>query len=310
MTSIKTVAVAGATGYLGRAIVKSLQDTRKFDITLLVRASSSTAQFDNVKTAVIDYADLNSLIKALQDQDAVVSTLNHLHFDQQKALIEASAIAGVKRVIPSEYGVDMRVSAAQTIPYLAPKAAIQDMLNKSSLTYSYLYTGPFLEWGIEYFFLDWKTSTAEIWDGGDIRIGVTTISDAGRAVVNILLRLEETKNQHLWVASAILSQNEILSIVKQCCPDLKLILHSRDIKATFTADQEAWKAGRGLEYKIIRDSIGPCLYGFHVESGIQFDKDNDLLGIDKLTKDELKDIVATVIKTGGPTTRWKVGEGQ
>ncbi|KAL7905063.1 hypothetical protein GGI35DRAFT_471945 [Trichoderma velutinum] len=279
MASINTVAIAGATGYLGPAIVKSLQNSGKFDVTLLVRASSSTAQLDNIKTAVVDYEDPSSLIKAPQ------------------ALVKASVIAGVKRFIPSEYGVDMRIPAVQTIPYLAPKAAIQDMLNKSSLTYSYLYTGPFLEWGIEYFFLDWKSSTSEIWDGGDIRIGVTIISDVGRAV-------------HLWVVSAVLSQNEILSTVKECCPDLNLTLHNRDIKATFAADQEAWKAGRGLEPEIIRDSIGPCLYGLHIESGIQFNKDNQLLGIEKLTKDELKDIVATVVKTGGPTTRWKAGESQ
>lgn len=73
--------------------------------------------------------------------------------------------------------MDVRITAAQTIPYRAPKTVIQNMLSESNLMYSYLYTVLFLEWDIEHFLLAWKTSTAEIWVDGEIRIGVTTMSD-------------------------------------------------------------------------------------------------------------------------------------
>lgn len=64
-----------------------------------------------------------------------------------------------------------------------------------------------------------------------------------------------------------------------------------------------------MELEIIRNSISLSLHGFHVKSGIQLDKDNRLLRMEKLTKDKLKDIVATVIRTGGPATPRKAREG-
>lgn len=81
-----------------------------------------------------------------------MSTPSHIHFNQHKALVEASSISGTNKVISSEYDVDMRITASQSIPYRAPKTVIQNMLSKSNLMYSsYLYTVPFLEWGIEHF---------------------------------------------------------------------------------------------------------------------------------------------------------------
>lgn len=80
-----------------------------------------------------------------------MSARNHLRFDQHKALVEVSCIFSANRTISSIYGVDVSITAAQTIPYRAPKIAIQNMLSESNLMYSYLDTIVFLEWDIEHF---------------------------------------------------------------------------------------------------------------------------------------------------------------
>lgn len=65
-----------------------------------------------------------------------------------------------------------------------------------------------------------------MWGGGDILIGFTTISDVGRAVANILLHPEETRNKHLWIAPTIISQIEVLSVINEYCPEFKLAIHN------------------------------------------------------------------------------------
>lgn len=207
MSAIKNVVIAGVTGLLGPTIVESVKKAG-FNVTIFTRTSSSSeVTFDGVKIAKIDYGSVDSLVDVLKGQDAVVSALNHLHFDEQKALVEASVKAGIKRFIPSEYGLDVSIPAVRDIPYLRPKGLIQDVLKASGMTYSFLYTGSFLEWGLDRFFVDFKNETAHVWNGGDISIAVSALADIGQAVANILLHPKETENKDLYMASAITTQN-------------------------------------------------------------------------------------------------------
>ncbi|KAK4077829.1 uncharacterized protein Triagg1_3523 [Trichoderma aggressivum f. europaeum] len=193
MSSFRNIAIAGATGYLGPAVVKAVKEAG-FNVTVLLRESnSSKIAFDGVKIARIDYKSTDSLLDALKGQDAVVSAMNHLYYDEQKALVGAATIAGVKRFLPSDYGLDVSIPSVRAVPYLREKGLIQDLLKESRMTYRVLYTGPFLEWGLDYFFVEWKTATANVWNGGDISVGITTLADTGRAVSNVLLNPKETK---------------------------------------------------------------------------------------------------------------------
>ncbi|EHK18337.1 uncharacterized protein TRIVIDRAFT_58433 [Trichoderma virens Gv29-8] len=273
MSSIKNVTIAGATGYLGPAVVKAVKEAG-FNVTILLRASnSSEVTFDGVKIARIDYGSLDSLVDALKGQDAVVSAMNHLYFDEQKALVEASDKAGVKRFLPSEYGLDVSIPAVRAVPYLRAKGLIQDLLKKSSMTYTVLYTGPFLEWGLDNFFVDYRNAVANVWNGGDISVGISTLADVGRAVVNSLLHSEETENKALYTSSAMTTQNEILSAI-----------------------QEADKEGRSMEFEVVRDFLGSTIYGLEVEAGVPYGRDNALLGIKMVTPEELRQLVINHVR--------------
>lgn len=55
----------------------------------------------------MDYSDHSALVDALRGHDALVITIGDVVnlVKNTKALVEAAIDAGIKRVIPSEYGV-------------------------------------------------------------------------------------------------------------------------------------------------------------------------------------------------------------
>ena len=60
----------------------------------------------SVQVAKVDFTDHSALVEALKGNEAVVLTLGGLAelVDNSKAIIDAAIDAGVKRVIPSEFG--------------------------------------------------------------------------------------------------------------------------------------------------------------------------------------------------------------
>ncbi|KAL7897346.1 hypothetical protein HDV64DRAFT_269619 [Trichoderma sp. TUCIM 5745] len=298
MAAYKNVAIAGSTGILGPSVVEAFQKSGHFNITLLTRANkidAVKARFPNVKVASIDYDSPESLAKALENQDAVVSALNHELHEPQIALIDAAIKAGVKRFVPSEYGADASIQEVRDIPYLRSKGIVQDYITKSGLSYTFLYTGPFLEWGFRGFFLNPDNADAHVWNGGDIPIGTTLLSDVGLAIVNILLKPSETENRHLYVASRLATQNEILAAVRETHPEIKFSVVPRDLDSSLAAAWEADKAGRSGEPAIIRDFLAACLYKFHRENKVDAQRDNALLGIKELSEEDCKQAIARAL---------------
>ncbi|PNP39716.1 hypothetical protein TGAMA5MH_08387 [Trichoderma gamsii] len=299
MAAYNNVAIAGSTGILGPSVVEAFQKSGHFNITLLARANNVDAvkaRFPGVKVAQIDYDSPESLTKALENQDAVVSALNHELHKPQIALIDASIKAGVKRFIPSEYGADASIQEIRDIPYLRSKGIVQDYITKSGLSYTFLYTGPFLEWALlKGFFLNPDNADAHVWNGGDIPIGTTLLSDVGLAIVNTLLNPSETENRHLYVASRVTTQNEILAAVTESHPEIKFSIVPRNLESSLAAAWEADKAGRSGEPGFIRDFLSACLYKFHREYKVDDQRDNNLLGIKTLSGKEFKQVIAKAL---------------
>ncbi|KAJ4859825.1 nmrA-like family domain-containing protein [Trichoderma breve] len=296
MSSFKNIAIAGATGYLGPAVVKAVKEAG-FNVTVLLRESnSSKIELDGVKIAKMNYGSIDFMVDALKGQDAVVSTMNHLYYDEQKALVEAAVKAGVKRFLPSEYGLDVSIPSVRAVPYLSAKGLIQDLLKELGMAYTILYTGPFLEWGLDNFFVDWKTATANVWNGGDISVGISTLADTGRAVVNVLLNPKETENKAFYTTTGMATQNEILSAVQEGRPDSKLSIIHQDSKSSLAAAYEAAKAGRGMEFEVARDFLGSTIFGLEIEAGVPYGRDNDLLGIKMVTPEEFRQLVINHVK--------------
>jgi NmrA-like family len=101
-----------ATGNLGSLILQALLSTdARFNVTALTR-STSTATFppgteDRITILKGDYDSPNFLSLAFTGQDALLLVLHGSAIIQpQIKLIEAAADAGVKWILPTEYGTD------------------------------------------------------------------------------------------------------------------------------------------------------------------------------------------------------------
>lgn len=190
MTTITKVAIAGAKGDLGEPVFEQLLKAG-FQITVITRKGSSHIWPSNITVKEVNYDSLDSLTEALQGQDAVVSTITTSSLSAQINLIDAAVKAGVKRFIPSEFGSDTFNAKASQLPFCKPKIEVQQALKKaaaeSSLTWTAVLCGPFLDWAIRVgFFADVKNRTILLPDGGNNTASSTTLPTVGKAVVGVL----------------------------------------------------------------------------------------------------------------------------
>lgn len=87
-------------------MLKVLRESGKFNITALARKTSSTTVPADVKLIKADYSSHTELVEAFRGQDAVIITVGDDGTIEQisRTLLSAAVEAGVKRIIPSEFG--------------------------------------------------------------------------------------------------------------------------------------------------------------------------------------------------------------
>lgn len=149
----KTVAIAGATGNLGPSLVHALL-TAGFTVTILTRVNSKglpNPPRGISKILPVDYTSVSSLTAALEGQDVFICNIpNH---SAQKPLIDAAIVAGVKRFLPSEFGMDvMRDERTAGLPiFREGKRVIQEYLREmeGKLVWTSVVTGLFLDWCLD-----------------------------------------------------------------------------------------------------------------------------------------------------------------
>lgn len=100
----------------------------------------------------IDYTSAEALAAAFQGQDAVVSVIGGAGLGIQNTFVDAAVKAGVKRFIPSEFGVNTR-SLPDTgfAKILAAKVATVDHLKtvaaaNPDFSWTGVSTGLFFDW--------------------------------------------------------------------------------------------------------------------------------------------------------------------
>ncbi|KAJ4400757.1 hypothetical protein N0V85_005679 [Neurospora sp. IMI 360204] len=247
-STINTVAVLGGTGNLGTHIVRALL-VGGFTVTILTRPGSTSPRPSfspyTVPFTEVDYSSPSSLRDALQGQDAVVSVLATTVVQEQKKIIDAAIEAGVKRFVPSEFGVNTRKAGIERTrigELLAGKRGVVDYLISKAgegLSWTGLSTGLFFDpvhvlsnglGGI-----DVKNGKATIIDSGNEPWPASLRSHVGRAVSEILRHPDLTKNQYLSTASFNVSQNQLVKIVEE--------LTGKKLEVTHVSSKDIFKQG-------------------------------------------------------------------
>jgi uncharacterized protein YbjT (DUF2867 family) len=139
-----------ATGNLGPAVVQALLDAG-FTVTALTRIDSKSSVLPGAKVHKTDYSSIESIAEAFKGQDAVVSTLATAALGQQQTIVDAAIKAGVKRFIPSEFGMDTTTIEGGAKKILGAKIALQGVLAKAAeenkgFSWTGISTGMFFDW--------------------------------------------------------------------------------------------------------------------------------------------------------------------
>ncbi|QRV73104.1 NmrA-like family domain-containing protein 1 [Ceratobasidium sp. AG-Ba] len=271
----KIIAIAGASGYVGKAFTSALLDAPAFDVRILTRESSlESAPLQDFKKRgaslhAISYEDEASIVKALQGVDVLVATVaGNALVSAQIPLIKAAKSAGVKLFVPSEYGGAFE-NDEHPSPVIQGKKTVLKAAKEAGLPVAVVSNGGFPEYcfipPLGYAFADKKVT---VWGDGNHKVTWTTVRSVADWVANVLktVPLEQLKDKHLNIQGDSASPNEIVKLWEQKHND-KLTVDYRPFKELedrIKADKndflaailDEWHSGRG-ELKPLSNDLYP-----------------------------------------------------
>lgn len=129
-------------------MTEALLKTGRHTVTAITRVDSKSQLPQGVQVKKVDYSKTETLVEALNGQDALVITMNRVAGDAQTSLIDAAGEAGVPWILPNEWSPDTASEAlVRDVAGFQAKGATRKYiadLGKSS--YIAVTTGFWYEW--------------------------------------------------------------------------------------------------------------------------------------------------------------------
>ena len=225
-----TVLLAGATGMLGARIAHHLLETEDVALRLLVRPATLA---DSDKRAGLDplvergaelvegdVADPASLDRATEGVDIVVSALQggrEVVVDGQIALARAAAKSGVRRILPSDFALDLfKASPGELFPFDLRREADEEIASMG-MEHVHVLNGAFLDTlasGVGTIEFDDEAGVASFWGSGEERFEATTVDDTARYTARAAVDASVPSGKFA-VAGQRLSLGDIVSAVER-----------------------------------------------------------------------------------------------
>ncbi|GIJ47994.1 hypothetical protein Val02_48800 [Virgisporangium aliadipatigenens] len=189
-----TVLVAGSTGSLGSLIVRNLLD-RGADVRALVR-KSSVHKLPTHPRLVPRIGDLTDGVDALRPHvdgvEVVVSAVQggpEIIIDGQRDLLRAAERAGVHRMIPSDFSINLYGYGYGVNVLSDLRRTFADEFAASTVARTSVAVGAFPEYflGDVHEVLDPVAGTFSVWGEGTVPIDITTIPDTAAYTAAIAL---------------------------------------------------------------------------------------------------------------------------
>ncbi|WYZ35149.1 hypothetical protein EsH8_I_001425 [Colletotrichum jinshuiense] len=297
----RKIAIVGGSGNLGSLTLGALLEKNIHTITAISRAESSATFPAGVIVKKGDYDDESFLVSALQGQDVLILQIGfESYMTGQAALIRAAGKAGVKWVLPTEFGSDLAPSKLlEASPFVAAKKQFRDLTEELGMSWIAIVNNPWFDWslGQGLWGFDIKNRAARLYDGGNTKFITTTIGATGRGTAGVLSlpdsELEQLRNKPVYLKSFYVTQREIFDSI---------------LKATGTAEKD-WKVEVLDAATVVADSeakaktgdIGAMLVGFYVNHmregwGGDYSAKVGDLGKLGLAQEDLDEVVAGVVK--------------
>ena len=194
----QTVLLAGATGMLGSQIARHLLDQPDARLRLLVRGGDARKRAAlnpllarGAEVIEGDLADRASLDRATQGVDVIVSAVQggpDVIVDGQVALAEAGRRNGVRRMVPSDYALDLFKATPGEHPMFDLRRAADEAIASTGIEHVHILQGAFMElFGPGMGAFDYEAGTVAFWGDGTQPIEVTGVQDTARIVAQVVL---------------------------------------------------------------------------------------------------------------------------
>lgn len=195
----QTVLLAGATGMLGSQIARHLLDQPEARLRLLVRggdAAHKRAALDPLLTLGAeliegDLADRASLDRATQGVEVIVSAVQggpDVIIDGQVALAEAGRRNGVRRILPSDYALDLFKAIPGEHMMFDLRRTADERIAATGIEHIHVLQGAFMAmFGPGMGTIDYDAGVVTFWGDGTQVIEVTSVEDTARMVARVAL---------------------------------------------------------------------------------------------------------------------------
>ncbi|KAH7413811.1 hypothetical protein DE146DRAFT_638657 [Phaeosphaeria sp. MPI-PUGE-AT-0046c] len=212
----RKIAMVGATGTVGSETLAALLKTNLHTITAISRADSKAKFPADVEVKKGDYSDHSFLVSALKGQDVLIVQLGIEAMDSQILLINAASEAGVRWVLPTEFGSDIFSQMAKDFPMMSMKTKYRDLIEEKGMSWIGVVNNPWFDWSLKagLWNVDIPGRKATIFNVGDAKFNTTTLAQVGRGVAALLSlpedKLNSFKNNAVYLRSFFLNQRDIL----------------------------------------------------------------------------------------------------
>lgn len=185
------VLIVGVTGWLGNRIAHALLDQGNAAVSGLVRPGATAPEKSNkiadlrargMTITTGGLSDLGSLAKACEGIEVVVSAVQggaEVIIDGQRNLLSAAEAAGVKRMIPSVFSVDLTLLDFQDNVNLDLRKTFDESFASIKVAPTSVYCGGFLDVALSPHFplVDWEKGVMSYWGDGNQPLDYTAVSD-------------------------------------------------------------------------------------------------------------------------------------
>lgn len=191
----QTILLAGATGMLGSRIAAHLADRPEARLRLLVRSNADARLRPllnrGVEVVEGDLADPASLGRATQGVDVIVSALQggpDVIIDGQVALADAGKRNGVRRILPSDFGLDLFKATPGEHAAFNMRAQADAGIGATGLEQVNILQGAFMEVFLPGMgAIDLDKGTIGFFGDGTMPVEVTSIEDTARMTARVAL---------------------------------------------------------------------------------------------------------------------------
>ena len=194
----QTVLLAGATGMLGSQVARHLLDQPDARIRLLARGGAAAGKRALLDPLLVrgaeliegDLADRASLDRATQGVDVIVSAVQggpDVIVDGQVALAEVGRRNGVRRILPSDYALDLFKATPGEHMMFDLRRSADEAIAATGIEYVHVLQGAFMDMFKPGAGVIGDDGTISFWGDGTRPIDVTSVEDTARMAARAAL---------------------------------------------------------------------------------------------------------------------------